>query len=144
MCLTTPTTRNPEPSVACGLNTANVATAMYTINNATIFTVVTGAAVGSVDPSCMSDVCSHRHRRQERSHVKSSVVQTWIQQRLIKFPVAHVSFVGDLDSVVQNSAQLLWYLVVVLSMSFGCDCLLATQTSVIVETSGGYVQERAK
>ena len=39
---------------------ANVATAMYTINNATIFAVVTDAAVGSVDSSCKSDVCVYR------------------------------------------------------------------------------------
>ena len=30
----------------------------------------------------------------------------WTQQRLIQFPVAHVSFVGDPVSVVQYNAQL--------------------------------------
>ena len=36
---------------------ANVVKAVYTTNNATIFLVVTDAAVRSVDPSCISDVC---------------------------------------------------------------------------------------
>ena len=44
---------------------ANDAKAMYTIDNATTFPVVTDAAVGSVDPSCVSDVCYYRERRQE-------------------------------------------------------------------------------
>ena len=38
--------------------------------------------------------------------VKGSVAQTWTQQRLIKFLVAHVSFVGDPVSVVLYRAQL--------------------------------------
>ena len=45
---------------------ANGATAMYTINNASISPVVTDALVGSVDPSCISDVCFYRQGRQER------------------------------------------------------------------------------
>ena len=44
----------------------NDAKAMHMINNATILAVVTDAAVGSVDPSCTSDVCFYRQKRQER------------------------------------------------------------------------------
>ena len=35
----------------------DVAKAMYTVNDATIFPVVTDAVVGSVYPSCTGDVC---------------------------------------------------------------------------------------
>ena len=45
---------------------ATVAIAMYTINHATIFPVVTDATVGSVDPSGVSDVCFYGQRRHER------------------------------------------------------------------------------
>ena len=85
---------------------ANDAKAVYMVSNATIFPVVTGAAFGSVGHPCFVDVCVHRQRRQENWYVKGSVAQTWTQQRLIEFLVAHVSFVGDLVSVVQSNAQL--------------------------------------
>ena len=45
---------------------ANDVEAMNTINSATIFPVVTDAAVGSVDAFCISDVCFYTQRRQER------------------------------------------------------------------------------
>ena len=63
-------------------------------------------------------------RRQERCHVNSSVAQPWTQQQLVKFLVAHVSYVGDLVSAVQYSSQLFWYPVVMVSTSFGSDCWL--------------------
>ena len=43
----------------------------------------------------------------------------WTQQWLIKLLVAHVSFVGDPVSVVQNNEHLFLYLVVMVSTSFG-------------------------
>ena len=44
---------------------ANDVKAVYTINNATIFPVVADAAVGTVRPSCLSDVCFFKQRQQE-------------------------------------------------------------------------------
>ena len=44
---------------------ANDVKPMYTIDNAIVFPVVADAVVGSVRPSCMSDVCLFRQRRQE-------------------------------------------------------------------------------
>ena len=64
--------RKPEPSFGAGVNMANDVKAMYTINHATIFPVVTNAVVGNVDPSCVSDVCLYRQRRQ---HIDTSRAQ---------------------------------------------------------------------
>ena len=74
---------------------ASDAEAMFTINNATIFPVVTDAAVGSVDPT--SDVWFYR---------EATRTLTRQQQRLTKFLVAHVSCVDDPVSVIQYNAQL--------------------------------------
>ena len=57
-----------------GVNMANDR-AVHTENIATIFTVVTNAAVGSVDLFCISDACLQSQRQQEHRHVKGSLVQ---------------------------------------------------------------------
>ena len=91
----------------------------------------------------MVSVCFFIQRRQERLHVKSSVAQARTQQRLIKFPVAPVSRIGDPVSVVHNKTQLFCYPVVD-GVHVVWTCLLATQTSGTVELSRVTVHDRAK
>ena len=80
---------------------------MHTINNATTFLLVTDAAVGSGDPSCISDVCFCRQTGDENLDTSRALWhKRGLKQRVIKFFVAHVSTVGYPVLFVQYNAQL--------------------------------------
>ena len=81
---------------------ANGVKAMDPISSATVFTRHDKRSCGQCRSSCPSDVCVFWQMRQAPWHVKGSLVQTWTQQQLINFLVAHVSFAVILSQVLQR------------------------------------------